>query len=108
MMIDDSQLKALDALRAQKAQLEDKIKADEASIRDGVIAQLRRHIREFNITQQQLFGGGGSSKPSKSTSKAEAKYADKNGNKWSGGRGRVPEWVKAIRAAGGDIEQYRI
>lgn len=108
MMIDDNQLKALDALRAQRADLEDKIKADEANIRDGVIAQLKRHIREFNITQQQLFGGGTSGKVAKSTSKTEPKYMDKNGNKWSGGRGRVPEWVKVVRAAGGDMEQYRV
>ncbi len=108
MTIDNQQIKALDDLRAQRAALESKIKADEANLRAGVITQLRKHIADYGITQQQLFGGGAGPRTTAKAGKSVPKYRDPAGNTWSGGRGRVPEWVKAIRASGGDIEKFKI
>lgn len=36
------------------------------------------------------------------------KYRGPDGEPWSGGPGRKPDWVRKILAAGGDIEQYRV
>lgn len=36
------------------------------------------------------------------------RYRGPNGEPWSGGPGRKPEWVRQILAAGGDLEQYRV
>jgi DNA-binding protein H-NS len=35
-------------------------------------------------------------------------YQGPNGETWGGGRGKRPNWVNAILAAGGDIEDYRV
>jgi DNA-binding protein H-NS len=35
-------------------------------------------------------------------------YQGPNGETWGGGRGKRPNWVNAILAAGGDIEDYRL
>ena len=40
--------------------------------------------------------------------KSEPKYRGPNGEPWSGGPGRRPDWVKAVVAAGEDLENYRI
>ena len=96
---------ALDALKAQKAQIDAQIKAQEAAMLDGVIAQVRNTVREFGLTAAQIFGAGRTSVAKKGKTVA---YRDGNGNTWSGGRGRVPDWVKSVKAAGGDIEKFRV
>jgi DNA-binding protein H-NS len=95
---------ALEALRAKKAEIDAQIKAQETAMLDGVIAQVRATIREFGLTSSQLFGAGRSAGAKKGKTVA---YRDANGNTWSGGRGRVPDWVKAVRSSGGDMEKYR-
>jgi DNA-binding protein H-NS len=96
---------ALDALRAKKAEIDAQIKAQESAMLEGVIAQVRGTIREFGLTAAQLFGTGRGTAAKKGKTVA---YRDNNGNTWSGGRGRVPDWVKALKAAGGDIEKFRV
>jgi DNA-binding protein H-NS len=39
---------------------------------------------------------------------SEPKFRGPQGELWAGGPGRKPEWVRAILAAGQDIEKYRI
>jgi DNA-binding protein H-NS len=72
----------------------------------GVIAEIRTKMAEYGLTLQDL-GGKFSVKGSRSRSKREARYIGPNGQTWSGGPGRKPQWVREILAAGGDIEQYR-
>ena len=71
-----------------------------------VIADIRAKMAQYGITVEELTGRKGrkgSSKP-----KGEPKYRGPNGELWSGGPGRKPQWVRQLLAQGGDIEQYRI
>jgi DNA-binding protein H-NS len=106
-MIDAAQQKELDDLKAQQAAIAAKIKSQEAAMLGGVINQVRGLIKQYGLTQAQVFGGAAPRGAGKASSKV-FKYRDDKGNKWSGGRGRVPDWVKAVKAAGGDIEKYRV
>jgi DNA-binding protein H-NS len=72
----------------------------------NVIADIKAKMKEYGITVEDL--GGTSSRKSAGKSKAAAKYRGPNGELWSGGPGRKPEWVKAVVASGKSIEDYRI
>jgi DNA-binding protein H-NS len=73
----------------------------------NVIADIKAKMKEFGITLEDL-GGTPGRKASASKSKAPAKFRGPNGETWSGGPGRKPEWVKAVLAAGQNIEDFRI
>lgn len=75
-----------------------------------VIRDIKNKMVEFGITVADL-GGEGAPRAKRGSAvkvKAEPKYKGPNGELWSGGLGRKPEWVRSILASGGDIEQYRI
>ena len=72
--------------------------------RAGIIVSILDLLRENGLTVEDLAVA--SRKPSKS--KAPAKYKGPNGELWSGGPGRKPEWVKAALAAGQSLDQYLI
>jgi DNA-binding protein H-NS len=75
-----------------------------------VIREIKAKMLEFGITVEEL-GGAGATRAKRGGAvkvKAEAKFKGPNGELWSGGLGRKPEWVRTILASGGDIEQYRI
>ena len=75
----------------------------------NVIADIKAKMKEYGITAEDL-----SSSPVRkvagtaSKAKAPAKYPGPNGELWSGGPGRKPDWVKAALAAGQNIESFRI
>lgn len=72
------------------------------------IAKIRSMMTECGITIEDLAGrairrtGSGASKAK------VVKFRGPNGEEWSGGPGRKPEWVRKILADGGDMEQYRL
>ena len=79
------------------------------------LAELKKDIANYGFTAVELFGVAASNtaKPkekSKSGKRALSvvKYKDENGNTWGGGKGPVPQWIKDIRDAKGDIEKYRV
>ncbi len=78
----------------------------------NVIADIKAKMKEYGITLEDLGGAAtrksSGAKPAASKSKAPAKYRGPNGELWSGGPGRKPEWVKAALAAGKNIEDFRI
>lgn len=75
----------------------------------GVIAEIKEKMKLFGITAEELGDTGGARKKAVgSKAKAEPKYRGPNGEPWSGGPGRRPDWVKAAVAAGEDLEKYRI
>jgi DNA-binding protein H-NS len=74
----------------------------------GVIADIKAKMKEYGITAEDLGGAAARKSPVASKSKAPAKYRGPNGELWSGGPGRKPEWVKAVVASGQDIESFRI
>lgn len=79
------------------------------------LAELKQDIANYGFTAVELFGEAA---PNTAKPKAKAnpgkrppsvvKYKDDNGNKWGGGKGPVPQWIKDIRDAKGDIEKYRV
>lgn len=85
-----------------------------AEIARDVIADIKSKIKIYDITPEQLFENPKPAKEKiikkvKSPSKvAEFLYRSNKGEGWTGSRGRMPGWVKAIKDGGGDIEKYRI
>jgi len=94
-------------LKAQAEALLAQAEALRRQERSGVIAELRAKMAEYGLTAEDLAGRGGVVKAS-SRSKSPPKYRGPNGELWSGGPGRKPEWVREVLATGGDLEQYRI
>lgn len=86
-----------DALMARAEQ----IRAEE---RAGIIATIMELLRENGLTVEDLAMA--SRKPAANKTKAPAKYRGPNGELWSGGPGRKPDWVKAVLEAGESLEQY--
>jgi DNA-binding protein H-NS len=74
----------------------------------GVIADIKAKMKEYGITPEDLGGSAVRKSAAPSKSKAPAKYRGPNGELWSGGPGRRPEWVKAVTASGQDLESFRI
>lgn len=74
------------------------------------IADVRRKIELYGLTAADLgFArsgpGGGGRKPAKA---APVKYRGPNGETWSGGRGRKPQWVTQALQEGRDIEEFAV
>lgn len=74
------------------------------------IAQIKEKIRLYGLTAQDLgmapAGPGRSGRAKGSTS--PAKYRGPNGETWSGGRGRKPQWVTAALKEGRSLEEFAI
>ena len=76
-----------------------------------VVAEIRQKMTEYGLTVEDIAGRKISAgKGGVKTAGADKviRYRGPNGEAWSGGAGRRPQWVKDVAAAGGDIEQYRI
>jgi len=71
-----------------------------------IITELRAKMVEYGITPADLQTRG--RRQGVARAKGEAQYRGPNGETWSGGPGRKPDWVRAVIAAGGNIEDYRI
>jgi len=73
----------------------------------NVIAEIKAKMREYGITIEDLNAPtAGRKAGAASKAKAPAKYRGPNGELWSGGPGRKPEWVKTVLAAGQDLDQF--
>jgi DNA-binding protein H-NS len=66
--------------------------------RAAAIATIKQYMAAHQITVQML----------KTPTPKPAKYVGPNGEKWAGGAGRRPAWVKTLMAQGADLEQYRV
>lgn len=73
-----------------------------------VIADIKAKMKQYGITVDDLATGASGRKSVVGKSKAPAKYRGPNGELWSGGPGRKPEWVKTVLAAGGNLDDYLI
>lgn len=76
----------------------------------AVIADIKAKMKEYGITVADLGGAAAAVRkaPKAKAAVREAKYRGPNGETWAGGLGRKPEWVRALLAAGKNIEDYRI
>lgn len=74
----------------------------------AVIADIKAKMKDYGITLEDLGGVAGGRKSAGAKVKAPAKFKGPNGELWSGGPGRKPEWVRALLAEGKNIEDFRI
>ena len=79
------------------------------------IADVKRKIELYGLTAADLGlakgngGPGGSrAKPARSAGKSAVKYRGPNGETWSGGRGRKPQWVVQALKEGRDLEEFAV
>jgi DNA-binding protein H-NS len=74
----------------------------------GVIQQIKATMAEHGITLADFGGEPGRRAGTRAKKTAEVRYRGPNGEVWSGGRGRRPDWVLQLQTQGKDIEQYRV
>jgi DNA-binding protein H-NS len=81
---------------------------------EEAIADIKAKIRAYGLTAQDLglaTTSSGQRAPRKAAAKkssAPAKYRGPNGESWSGGRGRKPQWVVDALARGRKLEDFEI
>ena len=84
----------LKELRAQQAELNKQIEELVNADRKDAIEQALGLIKDYQLTQQDLFGGVSVEKTTKAKGTVPAKYRDPiSGKGWSG-RGMTPNWIK--------------
>ena len=81
--------------------------------RAGIIDEVRKQIAEYGLTAADLKLSGGATKTAKGSQRtkkepAAAKYQGPDGQTWSGGRGRKPNWVTEALAAGKSLSDFEI
>lgn len=70
---------------------------------DGVIASIKAQIQTYGLTAHDL--GLTLAPKAKSKTTSVIKYRGPNGEGWTGGRGRKPDWILAAIKAGEDIDK---
>jgi DNA-binding protein H-NS len=73
------------------------------------IADIKRKIDLYGLTAADLGfarGGPGNSRPK--AAKSPVKYRGPNGETWSGGRGRKPQWVAQALKEGRSLEEFAV
>jgi DNA-binding protein H-NS len=98
----------------------EKLMAEAERVREqeiaDTIADIKRKIDAYGLTAVDLglarSAGPGSSRaraPAKSAAaKSPAKYRGPNGETWSGGRGRKPQWVVEALKQGKSLDDFAI
>lgn len=105
-----SELEEYEKLLANIAALQARADEMRSSRRVEAIKTVNQLVDEFGILPREVrFSDGRGSKPSASDgrSKVAARYADGQGNSWSG-RGKQPRWLQSGIASGRSLESYRI
>ena len=83
---------------------------------EQAVADIKAKMKAYGLTARDLgFSSGGSPAGGKraprraaGAPKAPAKYRGPNGESWSGGRGRKPQWVVDALAKGRKLEEFEI
>lgn len=76
-----------------------------------VIVEIRRQIDEFEIKPEELFPEFKTMRSAKAPGTRASrpiKYRGPNGEPWTGGPGRRPNWVREVEEAGESIEKYAV
>ncbi|MBC5781715.1 H-NS histone family protein [Ramlibacter sp. USB13] len=76
------------------------------------IADIKRKIELYGLTAADLgfarSGPVGNSRPKSARPPAAVKYRGPNGETWSGGRGRKPQWVTQALQEGRSLEEFAV
>jgi len=91
----------------------EKLQKQAADIRsrefNSTVQDILAKMQAFGITVKDLSAGLKKAPKTRGRPAGKAKaYQGPNGETWGGGRGKRPNWVNAILAAGGDIEDYKV
>ena len=77
-----------------------------------VIAEIKVKMQTYGLTGSDIGLGGGLKRrktPSSGSKTAPViKYRGPNGEAWSGGRGRKPNWVVEMLAAGKSLDDFAV
>lgn len=99
-------------LKAKADELNAQAELARQTERMAAIAKCREFITEFDMAMSELgFKAGKQAKEKRKQNAgtfAVAKYRGPNGELWAGGKGRRPEWVRNVLAAGGTLDAYAI
>lgn len=94
-------------IQSQIAELQKKAEQLRSQERNDAIAGVKATIKAYGISAAELGFSSAGRKVGKSAAKV-VKFRDANGNTWSGGRGRKPQWVLDALAAGKDMSQFAV
>ena len=73
------------------------------------ISDIKQKIRAYGLTAEDLgFARAASRTARAKASSAPAKYRGPNGESWSGGRGRKPQWVTEALKQGRKLEEFEV
>jgi DNA-binding protein H-NS len=95
----------------------EKLMAEAEKVREheisDAIADIRRKIDLYGLTAADLgFSRSGPGMQTRNRSsksgKGAAKYRGPNGETWSGGRGRKPQWVVQALKEGRSLEEFAV
>lgn len=101
-------MSSLDALLAQKAELERQIDAARKQGRSDAVAKVKALMAEHGLTLADLSGKTPARAQKTGGGKVAPKYRNAaTGETWSG-RGLQPKWLKAALADGRKIEEFAV
>ncbi|MDM7323026.1 MAG: H-NS histone family protein [Gammaproteobacteria bacterium] len=101
-------------LKQKALSLIEEAKRFEEAERNQAVHQIKELVLKYDIHADEVFPGGFKRKrrPMKKVAKAEnrpeIKYRGPNGEIWTGGPGRRPDWVVEILKRGESLGDYRI
>lgn len=73
------------------------------------IADIKRKIELYGLTAADLgLARSGPGNSRKAAAKSIVKYRGPNGETWSGGRGRKPQWVVQALKEGRSLEEFAV
>lgn len=97
-------------LKAKAAELMEQAEKIRKAEKQAAIDEIRAKMTEFGLTGKDLGIAAPTRKSPKSSDASDKviRYRNAEGETWSGGPGRKPEWVRNMISNGQDIEQFRI
>ena len=73
------------------------------------IADIKRKIELYGLTAADLgFGKSGPGTVRAKAPKSPIKYRGPNGETWSGGRGRKPQWIQQALQQGRNLDEFAV
>lgn len=97
----------LQEMIAQRDALDAAIKEQQTAAHAQVLDAARKFCAEHGLTADQVFPKKSAPATKLPATKLPAKYADGNGNTWSG-RGVHPRWLSTALGSGATLEQFRV
>ena len=109
-MTEATTTQSLDEINAAIADLQAKAEEVRKQARAAAIERCNFFIQEFDLAAFELkFSEAKAKKPRKAKEAKAPTHRGPNGELWNeSNQGRKPNWITALIAGGGDLEQYRI